>query len=148
MRMPCDICDRAIDGEYVFLQYYDIVSNQELPIDAVDKNLGCIRLIWDRHGGVSETMGPGKMYALSPLDSIRGRVNVVRATELVSILNSLVSYKKKLVDLVGERGTWESELFYVNRFHADDDASFDRVGDSTSRSVSSMRDHDASPTTS
>ena len=143
MRMPCDICDRKVDGEYVFLQYYDIVSDEELPIDAVDKKLGCIRLIWDRHGGATDTMGPGKLYALSPLDSIRGRVSVVRATELVAPLHSEVAYKKKLVELVGDSGTWEKELFYVNRFHCDDDATFDRMAESTAGSASGIRESEA-----
>jgi len=88
-------------------------------------------------------MGPGKIYALSPLDSIRGRVSVVRATELVAPLHSEVAYKKKLVDLVGDSGTWEKELFYVNRFYCDDDATFDRMAESTAGSASSIRENEA-----
>lgn len=65
------------------------------------------------------------MYALTPLDRVRGRVNVIRSLELPALLQNNVPYEKKLIGLVGYREKGETDLFYVNRFQCDSDATVD-----------------------
>lgn len=36
------------------MQYYDVLSHNDLPVDDVDNNLGCMCLIWDRYGDYSD----------------------------------------------------------------------------------------------
>lgn len=45
----CEICERKIEGEYAFLQHYDVLSHERIPLDSLNKKLRCIRLIWYRH---------------------------------------------------------------------------------------------------
>lgn len=91
IKQYCDICDRIIALENAFVQYEDVLSHNDLLIDAssiytVDKKFGCIRLILYRYVDDLDRMVPEKMYALTPLDRIRGRVNVVRTGELKNLL--------------------------------------------------------------
>lgn len=94
-----EICEWKIEGERVFLQYFDVFSHEDTRVNYVDKNLGCIRLIWDRSVEGSDTERPGRKYELTQLDSIRERVSVACAIELKNLLQNNVPYKKKLVDL-------------------------------------------------
>lgn len=45
----CGICTIHINENYVFVQYYDVVPEEAVPVDGVDEKLICIRFKWDQH---------------------------------------------------------------------------------------------------
>ena len=120
----CDICEKVVDETYVFVQYYDVVSKEAVPPDGVDETLDCIRLKWDRHGGSEGDKAEGKVFALCPLDCLRGRVHVIRSNALVHILHDTVPYKKNLMTHLNAVRYWQGEMFYINRFYRNDDYRF------------------------
>lgn len=95
------ICDQLIASEYAFVQYDEVLNHNNLPVDAVDKILGCIRLISERFGYDSDGRRPGKMYSMTPLDSFRVLVNVVRNGDLTKLPQYKAPYNKKLIYLLG-----------------------------------------------
>lgn len=104
------------------MQYYDVLSHNELPGDALDIKMGCVCLIWDRYSDESDRRVPGSFYALTLFESIRGRVTLRRAGEHTKLLQNIVPCKKKLIDLVVDSENWENDLFSVNRFRRDNNA--------------------------
>ena len=120
----CGICTKEVDEQFVFVQYYDVIDGTGVPQDGVDEKLNCIRLKWDRHGSEEDGKEVGKVFALCPLDSIRGRVHIVRSNALVELLHDTVPYKKALEEHLQKLTNWQGEMFYVNRFYRSDDHMF------------------------
>lgn len=77
----------------MFVQYYDIVGDEELPNDKVEKLLDCMRLKWELHWEDEERREKGKGFAFCRLDSIRVRVKIVQTNALVELLYETVPYK-------------------------------------------------------
>ena len=115
-RRHCPECKEGSEQELCFVQFYDVLSEEKLPIDGIDKNLGCLRLHWQRHEGTMGSTCSSKQYGLMPIDSIRGLVNIVPADVEMGLLHKsklrTMCYDKLRSD---EKG-WASDLFYVNRF--------------------------------
>ena len=113
----CKIYFPSLLGTYAFVQYYDVVKDTEVPIDKVDKRLNCIRLKWARaHPEIEKAFDSGKEYALCPIESILGIVQLVRSHWIVSGLKDENIYKKSITQNLGPLHRWEGEMFYVNRF--------------------------------
>lgn len=122
-------CDGGMAGgrgrDFCFLQYYEVVSDKEVAVDGVDKNLSCVRLRWS--SGV-QTIPDGtatKFYGMEPVDSIRGKVHVVPASAGLTMINSGVRRRCEVeaLGIPGEK--WTTELFYVNRFVEEYGIAFD-----------------------
>lgn len=120
----CGICLEEFEEQFVFVQYYDVIDRTGVPQDGVDEKLNCIRLKWDRHGTEEDGKEQGKVFALCPIDSIRGRVHIVISNALVELLHETVPYKKALKDHLHKLIDWQGEVFYVNRFYRSDDHIF------------------------
>lgn len=75
----CEECRVERQEEVVFVQYYDMVPNMEVPADSVNEKINCIRLKWKQHWREKEVHERGNVFALCPMDSVRGRVHVVPA---------------------------------------------------------------------
>ena len=102
----CEICMKEIDEQFAFVQYYDVMNGTGVPEEGVDEKLNCIRLKWDRHGSQEDGKEEGKVFALSPIDSIRGRVHVVRSNALLELLHDTVPYKKALKEHLHKLTDW------------------------------------------
>lgn len=61
------------DDQFVFVQYYGMLGDEEVPNDTVDEALDFIRLKWERHGENDEQGKNGNVFPLCPLYSVRGR---------------------------------------------------------------------------
>ena len=116
-RIQCPVCNPQLEQELIFLQYYDVLSNEALKVDGIDKSLNCIRLRWQRTEGDFGKSTSGKQYGLSPIDSIRGMVHVVSADMAISKLATSVNRRKEYDRLRCDEDEWPSNIYYVNRFY-------------------------------
>lgn len=112
----CEICDPKFVGEYVLLQYYDVIDQIHIPHDDIDQVLKCIKLQWAKSNDREEEYDSGKMYGLCPIESVCGRVHLVRGSHITKLLHEDVEICKKVKQYMGNSDSWESEFFYVNRF--------------------------------
>ena len=102
------------------MQCYEVTGEDAGGKDNVDKTLDCIRLKWDRHGEESEGREVGKVYALCPLDSVRGRVHVLRCNAMIDLLHDNEPYRAAMIEHIRGSSDWQQDIFYVNRFYCHD----------------------------
>lgn len=93
----------------MFVQYYDILGK-----DAVYHKINCMCLNWERYGEDEEQRKEGMIYALCPLDIVRGRVHVVQSNPLLEMLHERMPDKKTFREGLKLNAEWKSEVFYVN----------------------------------
>ena len=115
-RRSCPACDNDTSKEICFLQWYELISTDMLPLDDFDKTLNCIRLRWQRNEGIVDKLQPSKEYGLVPVESIRGVVHVVRKDPFLSSLCTGDPRRRACEKLLGDSEDWLSEQFFVNRF--------------------------------
>lgn len=58
-----------------------------------------------------------KEYGLVPVDSIRGRVHVVRGDKALPLISGHVLRRQNLASACAMETGWSSHIFYVNRFY-------------------------------
>lgn len=112
----CDACASNLHREFCFVQYYDVLGADNLEVDAIDKKLNCIRLRWHRTQG-DGSYASSREYGLVPVDSIRGRIHVVRGDVGMELVHESLHRKAQLVELCNGELGWPSQMFYVNRFY-------------------------------
>ena len=116
----CSSCFGNVKGTYAFVQDYDVVNEDEVPIDEIDKQLNCIRLKWAwSYNEIEESVDCGKQYGLCHIDSILGVTHLVPAFEILRGLNNNSTYKTAVEKNIGPQDRWEGQLFYVNRYYRD-----------------------------
>ena len=116
----CEKCNLVSLGTHVLVQYFDVITESELPVDKIDEKLNCIRLKWSRgHNDLQRDTDSGKEFGLCPITSILGVTHLAPATELLSLLNHNSGFKECIENNLGPSDRWEGELFYVNRFYKD-----------------------------
>ena len=115
-RRHCPECKQRFQQELCFVQFYDVLSEEKLPIDCIDKNLGCLRLHWQRHEGTVGSTLSSKQYGLISIDSIRGLVNIVPADVEMGLLHKTNLRRMNFEKLRSGENGWASDIFYVNRF--------------------------------
>lgn len=118
------VCNVKVDEQFVFVQYYDILGEEDVPKHNVDETLECIRLKWEQHGEHKDGREKCKLFALCPLDSVRGKVHIVRANALVELLHETVPYKTEFVQNFQTATEWKRDIFYVNRLFPHEDVHF------------------------
>ena len=109
-----DESGRDREEQWAFVQFFDVTPLK----DEVDKSLGCIRLVWAR--GDDDTTEcreesvrnstkekERKWFALLPVSTIRGVVQVVRGDYGID---------RRCLGVNMEDVSWEKQHFYVNRF--------------------------------
>lgn len=102
--------------QYVFVQYYNFIPEEAVPSDGVDKKLNCIRLKLDQQVKSEHEREQRKVFALCPVDSICGPVQVISSYSLFHFIYDTLPYKKAPIDHLNSPTEWENEIFYVNRF--------------------------------
>ena len=56
-RRNCDECGRTeMSKDFCFVQFYEVLDNRKLKIEAVEKALKCIRIRWERVEGARDNM--------------------------------------------------------------------------------------------
>lgn len=119
-RKECTLCQSAsTTRELCFLQFYEILSCNALPIDKVDERLGCIRLRWHRTDGIDGVLSASKEYGLVPVDSLRGKVHIVPADCAMESISESDQRKRALKETCSGEPSWSSQVFYLNRFYRD-----------------------------
>ncbi len=118
-KVKCERCNVKSLGSYVFVQYYDVAGNDDIEIDEVEKELGCIRLKWSReHEEQNDGLDRGKVYGLCPIESLLGPVQVVPGAETIRLLDKeKVSFRRKVEERCGPIDRWEGEYYYVNNYY-------------------------------
>lgn len=115
----CSACTPTMMKELALVQYYDIVSSKEVPIDGAEKKLDCIRLKWTKANELEADKDSGKVYSLIPVDSIIARVHIASNREMLKVMKDDAPYKKAIRENIGPQDRWEGELFHVNKFYWD-----------------------------
>ncbi|MEM9680054.1 MAG: hypothetical protein AAF901_06990 [Bacteroidota bacterium] len=115
-RDDCKTCHPDYVNQYAFVKYYDVLSEESVPIDEIDKCLNCIRLCWSKSNPVQKDRDSGKVYGLCPVDSIEGRIHVVEFSGMLELIDGSNTYKEKVIQKVGPEKRWEGKTFYVNIF--------------------------------
>lgn len=111
----------GLEEQMAFVQFFDVTPLE----DEVERSLACIRLIWargdldnndeinDADTGKANNEKGRKWFALLPVSTIRGVVQVVRGD---------YGIKNRGIGLEMEDISWEKQHFYVNRFQFETDS--------------------------
>lgn len=106
------------------MQYHDLPGAGDVPTDGVGKLLDYIRLKWQRHGEDNEVHAKGKVFALCPLDIIRGRIHIAQANALLDMIHGKVLEKAAEEPDTGQDAELQSDKDKVNRFFRHDKVHF------------------------
>lgn len=109
--------DISWHSEGCFVQFLYVVDEKALIVDAVNVTLDCIRIQWTRNAGIAKELMPGKVYVLLPVDTIRGKVHIIRFDDVVGVLSPSEHCWEELIGLAEAKDCWTSEFFYLNKFH-------------------------------
>lgn len=93
-----------------------VLGDEEVPKDSVENMLDFIRFKWERHVEDNEDLEKGNVFALCTVDSVRGRVHIVRVNELVDLMHGTVTHKAAVEQHAGNDVEWQRDIFYVQRF--------------------------------
>lgn len=113
----CQICNIQRSNELCFIQYYQVLEDNHLKIDAIDRALECVQLRWDRTEGKPGELAAAKQFGLVPVGSLCGCFQPVRIYFHLPLLAESVKRRKRYDELQkGEKG-WSSHLFAIYRFY-------------------------------
>lgn len=69
-----------------FVQWYETLNRNLLPIDKIDRAPSCIRLKWDQNPGEPHVLKAGKELALVPKESISSALRFVTSDTFLDII--------------------------------------------------------------
>lgn len=81
-------------AQFICVQFYDKLGDDDVPMNRVDNMLDCIRLKSEPHGAHNEGRSKGKCFALFTLYSTHGIVHIVRPNASVELPHWTVPHKK------------------------------------------------------
>lgn len=61
----------------VFCAVFEVQGSEQVPIDGIDKRLGCLRLLFQPHERTMGTTSSSKQCGLILIEIIRGLVNII-----------------------------------------------------------------------
>lgn len=94
--------DRSCNKEFCFVQYLEVLSNEDLKIDNVDTTLSCVRLKWQQSKSGDKFL-PGNELELIFSNNIRGLVHIVSTGSWWRLLSTASESKKGLMKICGCR---------------------------------------------
>lgn len=100
-----------------FLQWYEMLQPDNAPIDAVEKNLNCVRLRWQRRSGTAGQLSPSKDYRFVPLECIRFVIHVVEKSTQVTNMFKFQSNGTADGGQQYPSHSYDVKEFYMNRFY-------------------------------
>lgn len=116
-RLDQSFCCSPKQSEYCFVQYFKILCDRRMKMDAIDIILNCVCLRWLRTAGEKGHLAPAREFGLVSVNSIREVVQIVRKNSSVGLVNQDDSRAKKhFQNCQGVTGL-ENDPFYVNRFY-------------------------------
>lgn len=114
--ISCEKCGPNHEPEMAFVQWYEIMDDQKLCIDKMDKTLGCIRRRWQQGSCEGGKISSAAEYDLIVVGSIRGLAHVVKRNFSAVLLDRSLSISRSAKLLSGKEEDWPLKLFYVYRF--------------------------------
>lgn len=76
----------TMENKYCSIQNFEVLNEDMLPVDAIDKAVNCIRLRWNRSKGFSGVQSCAKELSLVKVKSIRWILHLVRGDGEIPLL--------------------------------------------------------------
>lgn len=93
IKANCEARTRTDPEQFVYLQYYHLLGDNDVTKDGVNNMFNCIRLKLEQHCEGKEAHSKGKLFGLSTINSVRGIENAARENALVDLFHITVTYK-------------------------------------------------------
>lgn len=102
--------------ELCFVQWYEILSRKQLPVDLIDKAFDCVKLRLQRIEGDANEFSSSRQCGLIPVGSIKEFVHLVRRDYLLYLVSKSTTQKTRHEKITDEETGSLKGTYYVSRF--------------------------------
>lgn len=109
---------RTLDRKFCFVHWYEILDEDGLAIDNIDKVLSCIRLRWKQIPEEPHALSTAKDFGHVPLESIRCAARFVPKDECLDIIVDQTVWEDYEKMRSRNVSVWEARQFFTSRNHS------------------------------